>query len=130
MLQCNGKIFTFYSYKGGVGRSMALANIAELLYRQGKRVVMVDWDLEAPGLEGYFYNTKTERENITVQLGLIDMFESYKSIFPSLSPPSSSSKDAILNSASIIIEKTIKQLSNMKVGEKQTGRANTDKEAA
>jgi len=24
-------IYTFYSYKGGVGRSMALANIAELL---------------------------------------------------------------------------------------------------
>lgn len=47
-------IVTFYSYKGGVGRSMALANIAILLARRGLRVLAVDWDLEAPGLERYF----------------------------------------------------------------------------
>lgn len=47
-------IVTFYSYKGGVGRSMALANIAVLLARRGLRVLTVDWDLEAPGLERYF----------------------------------------------------------------------------
>lgn len=47
-------IATFYSYKGGVGRSMALANVAVLLARQGLRVLAVDWDLEAPGLERYF----------------------------------------------------------------------------
>jgi len=47
-------IVTFYSYKGGVGRSMALANIAYVLAQGGKRVLMVDWDLEAPGLERYF----------------------------------------------------------------------------
>ena len=41
-------IYTFYSYKGGVGRTMALANIAELFYQSGKKVLMVDWDLEAP----------------------------------------------------------------------------------
>ena len=40
-----GKIYTFYSYKGGVGRSMALANIAVLLRRLGYNVLMVDWDL-------------------------------------------------------------------------------------
>ena len=47
-------IVTFYSYKGGVGRSMALANVAEWFRLQGLRVVMVDWDLEAPGLESFF----------------------------------------------------------------------------
>ena len=47
-------IVTFYSYKGGVGRSMALANIAVLLSRLGSKVLIVDWDLEAPGLERYF----------------------------------------------------------------------------
>ncbi|UFZ07662.1 TIR domain-containing protein [Bradyrhizobium ontarionense] len=47
-------IVTFYSYKGGVGRSMALANIAVLLSRRGLKVLAVDWDLEAPGLERYF----------------------------------------------------------------------------
>jgi MinD-like ATPase involved in chromosome partitioning or flagellar assembly len=47
-------IVTFYSYKGGVGRSMALANIAVLLARRGLKVLVVDWDLEAPGIERYF----------------------------------------------------------------------------
>ena len=50
-----GKIYTFYSFKGGVGRSMALANIAVLVAAQGKRVLLVDFDLEAPGLEHFFY---------------------------------------------------------------------------
>ncbi|MGX1929716.1 KGGVGR-motif variant AAA ATPase [Flagellimonas sp. 2504JD4-2] len=49
-----GNIITFYSYKGGVGRSMALANISYLLSSKNKKVLMVDWDLEAPGLERYF----------------------------------------------------------------------------
>ncbi len=49
-----GTVVTFYSYKGGVGRSFALANIAALLGRWGFRVLCVDWDLEAPGLEDFF----------------------------------------------------------------------------
>ena len=49
-----GKIVTFYSYKGGVGRTMALANIAFLAAANGKRVLVMDWDLEAPGLAYYF----------------------------------------------------------------------------
>lgn len=40
----------FYSYKGGVGRSMALANVAYSLAERGKRVVLLDMDLEAPSL--------------------------------------------------------------------------------
>ncbi|GAA5167491.1 MULTISPECIES: KGGVGR-motif variant AAA ATPase [Amycolatopsis] len=49
-----GTVITFYSYKGGVGRSFTLANIAVLLARWGNRVLCVDWDLEAPGLADYF----------------------------------------------------------------------------
>ncbi|MFM9946992.1 MAG: KGGVGR-motif variant AAA ATPase [Saprospiraceae bacterium] len=50
-----GEIITFYAYKGGTGRTMAMANTAVLLARQTKgRVLMIDWDLEAPGLEEYF----------------------------------------------------------------------------
>lgn len=49
------KIITFYSYKGGVGRTMALANAAcQLANKHGLDVVAVDWDLEAPGLHYYF----------------------------------------------------------------------------
>ena len=47
-------IATFYSFKGGVGRSMALANVASLLCERGLRTVMLDFDLEAPGLERFF----------------------------------------------------------------------------
>ncbi|MGQ0837799.1 CATRA system-associated protein [Actinokineospora sp.] len=50
----SGAVVTFYSYKGGVGRSFTLANIAVLLARWGHRVLCVDWDLEAPGLHDYF----------------------------------------------------------------------------
>ena len=43
-------IFTFYSYKGGVGRSMALMNVAYRLAGWGRHVLIVDMDLEAPGI--------------------------------------------------------------------------------
>jgi hypothetical protein len=42
--------FTFYSYKGGTGRSLLLANAARYLALLGKRVVALDFDFEAPGL--------------------------------------------------------------------------------
>jgi MinD-like ATPase involved in chromosome partitioning or flagellar assembly len=41
---------TFYSYKGGVGRTLALANIAIYLSRFGQNVCIIDFDLEAPGM--------------------------------------------------------------------------------
>lgn len=77
-------IYTFYSYKGGVGRSMALANVAEWFYRKGLRVIMVDWDLEAPGLETYFYSSAADLDIVRSQLGLIDSLMAYKRVFPRL----------------------------------------------
>lgn len=50
----NGQIITFYSYKGGVGRTFTLANVAALLIHWGYKVLCVDWDIEAPGLRYYF----------------------------------------------------------------------------
>jgi cellulose biosynthesis protein BcsQ len=49
-----GTIVTFYSYKGGTGRTMALANVAWLLADMGCEVCVIDWDLEAPGVHRYF----------------------------------------------------------------------------
>jgi MinD-like ATPase involved in chromosome partitioning or flagellar assembly len=48
-----GQVTTFYSFKGGVGRTFLLANVAWLLARWGRRVLCLDWDLEAPGLHHY-----------------------------------------------------------------------------
>lgn len=49
-----GTVCTFYSFKGGVRRSMALANVAALLSKWGRSVLIVDFDLEAPGIEHFF----------------------------------------------------------------------------
>jgi MinD-like ATPase involved in chromosome partitioning or flagellar assembly len=43
-------IVTFYSFKGGVGRTTALVSVAWQFATVGKRVCIVDLDLEAPGL--------------------------------------------------------------------------------
>jgi MinD-like ATPase involved in chromosome partitioning or flagellar assembly len=53
-------IVTFYSFKGGVGRTTALAACAWQLARQGKRVVILDLDLEAPGI-GTLLEAEAER---------------------------------------------------------------------
>jgi cellulose biosynthesis protein BcsQ len=70
-----GYICTFYSYKGGVGRSMALANIAVLLARMNRKVLVVDWDLEAPGLEKYLDPVLQKSARTTP--GLIDLVFAY-----------------------------------------------------
>lgn len=43
-------IVTFYSFKGGVGRSTALALCALRLAQLGHKVAVIDMDLEAPGV--------------------------------------------------------------------------------
>ena len=65
----NGQVVTGYSYKGGVGRSFALANMAVLLSQWQLRVLCVDWDLEAPGLDYYFSVSAAE------QAGLLELVE-------------------------------------------------------
>ena len=42
----------FFGLKGGVGRSTALCMVAWGLARQGQRVLLIDFDLESPGLSG------------------------------------------------------------------------------
>lgn len=45
---------TFYSFKGGVGRTLAMMNTAYRLSQQGKSVFILDFDLEAPGVDVFF----------------------------------------------------------------------------
>ena len=71
-------IVTFYSFKGGVGRSMALANVAEILAARGYNVIACDWDLEAPGLERYFTESDEEAAIFHDQAGLLDLIVEYK----------------------------------------------------
>lgn len=56
------RIITFYSYKGGTGRTMALANTAWILASSGNRVLVVDWDLDAPGLDRFLHPFLSEKQ--------------------------------------------------------------------
>ncbi len=66
-----GKIITFYSYKGGTGRSMAVSNAAWILASNGYDVLLIDWDLEAPGLHRYLRPFLVDPE-LTSSPGVID----------------------------------------------------------
>src|SRR5258708_1655324 len=48
------EIVAFYSYKGGVGRSLLLANVATMLAQKGRKVACFDLDVEAGGLHTIF----------------------------------------------------------------------------
>jgi len=59
-------IVSFFSFKGGVGRTTAAAAAALALARHGQRVALVDLDLEAPGLASVFLGPDED------QTGVID----------------------------------------------------------
>jgi MinD-like ATPase involved in chromosome partitioning or flagellar assembly len=62
---------TFYSYKGGVGRTLVVANVARYLALLGQRVVALDFDLEAPGLH-YKLLPPGQIRNAPVKTGIVD----------------------------------------------------------
>jgi len=78
MIRESGQVITFYSYKGGTGRTMALANTACLLTRKAdakRGVLMIDWDLEAPGLHRFFYPRRQHQTQPGNRIYLDDSFE-------------------------------------------------------
>ena len=65
---------TFYSFKGGVGRTLAMVNIGVELANSGKKVLMVDFDLEAPGID-----TFAELSPSSPNAGIVDYVTHYLS---------------------------------------------------
>jgi len=60
----NVPVVTFYSYKGGVGRTTSLITFANYYaYHHKKKVVILDFDFEAPGFTNYFDFSLEELEN-------------------------------------------------------------------
>lgn len=57
-------IVSFFSFKGGVGRTSTLVATALTLARNGHRVAIVDLDLEAPGLATIFSPDSSENFGI------------------------------------------------------------------
>lgn len=70
-----GQIITFYSYKGGVGRSMSLANVAYIAAMNAQRVLVMDWDLEAPGIAYYFRGLVEPQQSYEIKTapGILDL---------------------------------------------------------
>jgi hypothetical protein len=77
-----GEIVTFYACNGGTGRSMALVNLAYLLAEKlphGQKILLLDWDLDAPSLHRYFHDrlrvlASGKHSNVDAAPGLIDLF--------------------------------------------------------
>lgn len=55
---------------------MALAHVAWVLASNGKRVLILDWDLEAPGLHRYFYPFLDDKE-LTSSEGIIEFVNEF-----------------------------------------------------
>lgn len=82
------RTITFYSFKGGVGRTTALTHVASILAMRGLKVVAVDLDLEAPGLStafnlnpqpkygivDYFYERSYLPEGIEPRISIAEIF--------------------------------------------------------
>jgi cellulose biosynthesis protein BcsQ len=66
------QVVTFYSFKGGVGRTMSMVNVAVELALAGRRVLLVDFDLEAPGLDTF--NLPRPQADVP---GLVDYVSEY-----------------------------------------------------
>ncbi len=65
-------IITFYSYKGGMGRSTTLAAFAmHLAINDGLKVVVIDCDFEAPGFSNFFLKNPGE---VNQKPGFIEYF--------------------------------------------------------
>ncbi|MEU0063142.1 ParA family protein [Streptomyces albidoflavus] len=62
-------VSTFYSLRGGVGRSTALAHAARIIADQGLTVLCVDMDLEAPGLSSLF----DVEDRVTEGMGVVPL---------------------------------------------------------
>ncbi|QGN48564.1 tetratricopeptide repeat protein [Micromonospora sp. WMMC415] len=73
----DGQVVTFYSYKGGTGRTMALANTAWILAANGQRVLVADWDLESPGLHRFF-TPFLDHEQVASTGGVMDLIVEYE----------------------------------------------------
>lgn len=65
------QVISFYSYKGGVGRTIALIETAYNLASAGKRVLLLDLDVEAPSLHNIFYEKVNDEIN-GVKYGIIE----------------------------------------------------------
>jgi len=74
------KTVLFYSFKGGVGRTQSLLNIAKYLAREkNKKIAIVDFDIYAPGLSYLSSNLKKDTEKEYFLKYLVNLFDDINS---------------------------------------------------
>lgn len=88
-------ILTFYAYKGGTGRTLALTNVARFMAEElGCRIGLIDLDLESPGLADEPLCRSLEAgekgrqdlvEEINSHAGFIDLFNNRLKAWDTLS---------------------------------------------
>jgi MinD-like ATPase involved in chromosome partitioning or flagellar assembly len=83
-----GTVVTVYGYQPEVGASMTAANLAWLLASAGRRVVLIDWDLESPSQHRFlrpFLPEGMEQQ----QEGLLDLVVDHmtRTAGPGAAPP-------------------------------------------
>lgn len=66
------RTIAFYSYKGGVGKSLTAANLAICLSRLGRNCALMDFDVDAPSL----HSKMRVGEPVLGRGGLVDIIES------------------------------------------------------
>lgn len=76
--------FVFFGLKGGVGRSTALCMVAWGLARQGKSVLLVDLDLESPGLSGLVLQVERVAEFGVIDWLVEDTVGQAESVLPKM----------------------------------------------
>jgi MinD-like ATPase involved in chromosome partitioning or flagellar assembly len=65
--ELSSRVVAFYSYKGGSGRTTALASFALDCAMRGERVVIIDLDLDAPGIGPIF-----DPDEVATNWGVVD----------------------------------------------------------
>src|ERR1019366_8808075 len=84
----------FYSYKRGVGRTMGLMNTAVRLSKKGKRVFVIDFDLEAPGIDAFLDPEDRNKRGLLEYVsdyaasGEVPDIRNYVAVLPGVSPDS------------------------------------------
>ena len=63
------KVILVYSGKGGVGKTTTTVNIAQSLLEQGKRVAILDGDINTPSIPVYFPKENSVKNLITFSTG-------------------------------------------------------------
>jgi eukaryotic-like serine/threonine-protein kinase len=131
-----GEIITFYSYKGGTGRTMALANVACLLAERvgiQQPVLVVDWDLEAPGLHRFLPPRLVSQNaamdsGLDATSGLIDIFTTLGKKLPPDRPESEEKAEAAVRAAfssisfeSFIADTSVPGVSILRAGRNDDG---------